>query len=78
MWVTGFVSSQTAVVCGHGFGDHSQDGELARWGLGRDTKWRSSCSKHALEIKLVFGCFYVFDIANTEIHTWKECKNKKE
>ena len=27
--------------CGHGFGDHSQDGELARWGLGRDTKWRS-------------------------------------
>ena len=25
----------------HGFGDHSQDGELARWGLGRDTKWRS-------------------------------------
>ena len=37
-----------------------------------ETKWRSSCSKHALEIKLVFGCFYVFDIANTEIHTWKE------
>ena len=27
--------------CGHGFGDHSQDGELARCGLGRDTKWRS-------------------------------------
>ena len=26
---------------GHGFGDHTQDGELARWGLGRDTKWRS-------------------------------------
>ena len=26
----------------------------------------------ALEIKLVFGCFYVFDIANTEIQTWKE------
>ena len=24
-------------------------------------------SKYALEIKLVFGCFYVFDIANTEI-----------
>jgi len=24
------------------------------------------------------ACFYVFDIANTEIHTWKECKNNKE
>ena len=23
-------------------------------------------------IKLVFGCFYVFDIANTEIQTLKE------
>ena len=32
-------------------------------------------SEHALEIKLVFGCFYVFYIANTEIHTWKECTN---
>jgi len=39
--VTGLVSSQTAVKCGHGFGDHSQDGELARWGLRRDTKWHS-------------------------------------
>ena len=29
--------------------------------------------RNALEIKLVFGCFYVFDIANTEIHTWTEC-----
>ena len=38
--VTRLVSSQTAVKCGHGFGDHSQDGELARWGLGRDTKMR--------------------------------------
>ena len=28
--VTGLVSSQTAEKCGHGFGDHSQDGELAR------------------------------------------------
>ena len=36
----------------------SRDGEFARWRLGRDTKWRpSSCSKRALEIKLVFGCF---------------------
>ena len=24
------------------------------------------CSKYALEIKLVFGCFYVSDIANTK------------
>ena len=36
------------------------------------------CSKVALDIKLVFGCFSVFDIANTGIHTWKECKNNKE
>ena len=25
--------------CGHGLGDHSHARELARWGLGRDTKW---------------------------------------
>ena len=25
-----------------------------------------------LEIKLVFWCFYVFDIRNTEIQTWQE------
>ena len=60
------------------FSDRSQDGEFARWGLGRDTKWRPLCSKGALDIKLVFGCFYVFDVANTEIHTWEECKNNKE
>ena len=29
-------------------------------------------TKYALEIKPVFGCFYVFDIANTEIQTWEE------
>ena len=34
--------------CGHGFGDHSQDGELARWGLGRDTKWRSRYAQKRL------------------------------
>ena len=39
--VTGLVFSQTAVKGGHGFGDQSQDGELARWGLRRGTKWRS-------------------------------------
>ena len=44
------VPSQTAVQGGHGFGDPG--GELARWGLGRDTKWRSSCSKRA--------CFRLF------------------
>jgi len=46
--VTGLVSSQTAVKCGHGFGDHSQDGQLARWGLGRDTKWRSCYAQKRL------------------------------
>ena len=25
-----------------------------------------------LEIKLVFWCFYVFDIGHTEIQTWQE------
>ena len=34
--------------CGRGFGDHSQDGELARWGLGRDTKWRSCYAQKRL------------------------------
>ena len=53
--------------------DRSRDGEFARWGLGRDTKWCPSYSKYALDIKLtVFGCF------STEIHTWKKCKNNKE
>ena len=42
------VSSQTAVKCGHGFGDHSQDGELARWELGRNTKWRSCYAQKRL------------------------------
>ena len=27
---------------------------------------------NALDIKLAFGCLYVFDLANTEIHTWEE------
>ena len=51
--------------------------QFARWGLGRDTKWRSSCSKHALESSL-FSVVFVLDFANTEIHSWKECKNNKE
>ena len=38
-------------------------------GTGARFKIDSSCSKYALEIKLVFGCFYVFDVANTEIQT---------
>ena len=33
---------------GHGFGDYSQDGELSRWGLGRDTKWRSCYAQKRL------------------------------
>ena len=50
----------------------SQSGwRFARWELERGTK-RPSCSKYALEIKLLLGCFYVFDIAKTEIHTGKE------
>ena len=58
------VSSQTAVKGGHGFGiavrmDNLRGGD---WG-------EIPSSKYALEIKLVFGCFYVFDIGNTEIQT---------
>ena len=34
--------------CDHGFGDHSQDGELARSGLGRDTKWCSCYAQKGL------------------------------
>ena len=47
------------------FSDRSQDREFAQLRLGRDTKKCPSCSKFALDIKLVFSCFYVFDIANT-------------
>ena len=63
------VSPQTATKGRHGFEIARQVGLFARRGLGRDTKYSPSCSKYALEIKLVFGCFYVFDIANTEIQT---------
>ena len=58
------VSSQTAVKGGHGF-------EIAvRMDNLRGEEWGEiQRSKYTLEIKLVFGCFYVFDIANTEIQT---------
>ena len=68
------VSSQTAMKGGHGF-EIAIRVENLRGGDWDETKWRPSCSKYALEIELVFGCFFVFDIANTAIHTWKECKN---
>ena len=35
-------------------------------------------SIHSPEITLVSGYFYVSDIVNTGIHTWKECKDNKE
>ena len=66
------VSSQTAVKNVHGFEIAVRKEKLARWGLGQDTKYSPPCSKYALEMKLVFSCFYVFDITNTEIHTWIE------
>ena len=63
------VSSQTAVKGGHGF-------EIAvRMDIWRGGDWGEipnnahRVSKYALEIKLVFCRFYVFDIANTEIQT---------
>ena len=56
------VSSQTALKGGHGFEiavkmDNLRGGD---WGEKQN---------NALEIKLVFGCFCVFDIANTETQT---------
>ena len=59
---------------GHGF----EIAVMLRGGDWDEIKWRFSCSKNVHEIKLVFGWFYEYDFANTEIHTWKECKNNKE
>ena len=57
------ISSQTAVKGGHGF-------EFAvRMDNLRGGDWGEKQDQIQLEIKLVFGCFYVFDIANTEIQT---------
>ena len=47
----GVVSSQTVVKCGHGLGGHSRDGELARWGLGLDTKWHPCYAQKKLRNK---------------------------
>ena len=67
--VTGLVSSQTAVKCGHGFGDHSQDGESAWLGLGRDTKWRLCYAQKRLRNAKpgnhLNGTFHV-----DKIHVW--------
>ena len=63
------VSSQTAVKGGHGFEIAVKMDNLRGGDWGEIQKKRPSCSTNALEIKLVFGCFYVFDIANTEIQT---------
>ena len=66
------VSSQTAVMGEHGF-EIAVRMENLRSGPGTRYKIKAIlCSKYALEIKLVFSCFYVSDIANIEIHTWIE------
>ena len=60
------VSSQTAVKGGHGF-------EIAvRMVNLRGGDWgeiQNNADRDALEITLVFDCFSVFDIANTDIQT---------
>ena len=61
------VTSQTAVKGVHGFEiavrmDNLRGGD---WGQIQITP----IVFYALEIKLVFGCLYVLDIANTEIQT---------
>ena len=76
------VSFQTSVKGGHGHGDSEITLRMENW---RGEDWDETQngayrvrSIHSPEIKLVFGCFYVSDIAKTGIHTWKECKNNKE
>ena len=69
------VSSQTALKGGHGFEipvrmDNLRGGDWDEIQKKRKKKKKSlSCLKYALKIKLVFGCFYVFEIGNTEIQT---------
>ena len=68
--VTVLVSSQTAVKGGHGFEiavrmDNLRGGD---WGEIQNNAHRVR-SIHSRSTLIVFGCFYVFDIANTEIQT---------
>ena len=69
------VSSQTAVKGGYGFEipvtmDNLRGGDWDEIQKKKQRKKKSpSCLKYALKIKLIFGCFYVFDIGNTEIET---------
>ena len=68
--VTVLVSLQTAVKGGHGFEiavrmDNLRGGD---WGEIQNNAHRVR-SIHSRSTLIVFGCFYVFDIANTEIQT---------
>ena len=59
------VSLQTAVKCGHGF-------EISGWiicavGTGARYKTTPIVVEVCTGDQICFGCFYVFDIANTEI-----------
>ena len=74
------VPSQTAVKGGNGFEiavriDNLRGGDWCEMQNSAQCVW----SKHsiALEIKLLLGCFYVFNIANTEIDTCKEYDTKE-
>ena len=64
------VSSQTAVKGGHGFEiavrmDNLRGGD---WGEIQNNAHRVR-SIHSRSTLIAFGCFYVFDIANTESQT---------
>ena len=63
------VSSQTAVKGEHGFEIAVRMDDLRRGDWGEIQNSAHRVPKYTFEIKLVFGCFYVFDIANTEIQT---------
>ena len=70
--LTVLVSLQTAVSGRHGFEIRRI---FAAWTGARYKNSAQRVLKCAHAFKLVFGCFYVFDITNTEIHTWKEYSN---
>ena len=62
---------------GHRFGDHSQDGELARWGLERDTKWRSCYAQKGLR-NAKQGNHLKRQKRGTRVNTSTELENEKK
>ena len=76
--VTVLVSSQTAVKGGHGFEITVRMENLrgGNWDEAQNGAHRIRSMHSMSSLFSVF--FYVFDFANTEIHTREECKSNKE